>query len=230
MRVDVRHWLKAGWSGAAVVLLVAVGYRYFCTVALALVLAAYCAHKVRRAMSLRAMARWAAAMGCFPVEPATIEWPWQNLHLQGSSKVTYAWTGDIEGLPVTFGEVRWSGNAFGGAVLDRDGKGTFVVVGLPCEQPPMAIRLPYTVIGDSPRLEQPALRHAFSIMEIPPFTVRDTELFTVEPREHALNPGAAYRAVRRALLVVRLLDIGPDRPLPAAPDLAAATDPAATPD
>jgi hypothetical protein len=179
---------------------------------LALGFFAYSISAVFRAVSLRAMSRWAIAMGCFPVDPATLDWPWQNLQLQGNSKVRYAWSGDIEGLPVTFGEMQWSGGALSGAVLDRDGKGVFVVVGLSQTQPPMAARLPYKFIGDSPRLEQPAVRHAFRIMEIPPFTVRNTELFTVEARDQALDPGAAYRAIRRALLVVQLLDIGPDRP------------------
>jgi hypothetical protein len=221
MSVEVRAWVSAGWTGVVAALL-AVGSLSLldpvagCTVALALGFLAYSIRSVFRARSLRAMSRWATAMGCFPVGPAALAWPWQNLQLQGSSRVRYAWSGDIEGLPVTFGEVQWSGGAFSGAVVDRDGKGSFVVVGLPQTQPPMAARLPYKFIGDSPRLEQPALRHAFRIMEIPPFTVRDTELFTVEARDEALDPGSAYRAIRRALLVVRLLDVGPDRPQVAA--------------
>ncbi|MCO8273138.1 hypothetical protein M1L60_21325 [Actinoplanes sp. TRM 88003] len=221
MGVEAGAWVRTGWTAGLAVLLavgtfVALPSVTGCAGVIAAGFAAYSIHSALRALSLRSMSRWATAMGCAPVDPATIDWPWQNLTLQGSSQVRSAWTGDIEGLPVTFGEVQWSGGAFSGAVIDRDGKGIFVVVGLPQAQPPMAIRFPHKFIGDSPRLEQPAVRHAFRIMEIPPFTVRDTELFTVEPRDQALDPGSTYRAVRRALHVVRLLDIGPDRPLPAA--------------
>lgn len=217
MSVEARAWVSVGWTGVVAALLAAGSVSLLdpvagCTFVIALGFLAYSIRSVFRALSLRAMSRWATAMGCLPVGPAALDWPWQNLQLQGNSQVKYAWSGDIEGLPVTFGEIRWSGGALSGAVLDRDGKGIFVVVGLPQTQPPMAARLPYTFIGDSPRLEQPAVRHAFRTMEVPPFTVRNTELFTVEARDAALEPGAAYRAIRRALLVVQLLDIGPDRP------------------
>lgn len=214
MRVDVKHWINAGWSGVLAVLLVA--SRSPCLILLGLAVAAFCVRAGARGWSLRAMSRWATAMGCSPVDPKAHEWPWRNLQLQGNSQVNSAWSGDIEGLPVTFGEVTWSGGAFSGAVVDRDGRGTFVVVGLPQTQPPMAARFPDTYVGDSPRLEQPTLRHAFRTMEIPPFTVRDAVVFTVEPRVSGFEPGEVYRAIRRALLVVRLLDIGPDRPLAAA--------------
>ncbi|WP_250033394.1 hypothetical protein [Paractinoplanes maris] len=214
MRVELKCWLHAGWSALAAALLFLT--RSPCLIALGLMFVAFCAYSVFSGLSLRAMSRWATAMGCSPVDPKAHEWPWENLHLQGGSRVTQAWSGDIEGLAVTFGEIRWWGGAFAGAVVDRDNRGTFVVVGLPQTQPPMATRLPYSFIGDSPRLEHAALRDAFRIMEIPPFTVRDTVLFTVEPRQSAFEPGEVYRAVRRALLVVRLLDVGPDRPLAAA--------------
>ncbi|WP_250007070.1 hypothetical protein [Actinoplanes sp. M2I2] len=211
MGVEAKNWLHASWSAPVAALLFLT--RSPCLIALGLIVVAFCAYSVFSALTRRAMSRWATAMGCSAVDPTSHEWPWQSLHLRGTSRVVQAWSGDIEGLPVTFGEVTWSDGAFGGAVVDRFGRGTFVVVGLAQTQPPMAARLPYTFIGDSPRLEQPALRHAFRIMEIPPFTVRDTVLFTVEPRQSGFEPGEVYRAVRRALHVVRLLDVGPDRPL-----------------
>jgi hypothetical protein len=134
-------------------------------------------------------------------------WPWEGLNPNGEALVKRAWTGECDGFPITAGEVKWSGGAFAGAVVARGGKGIFVVVELPLPTPGMAMRLPYQFIGDSPRLESPALRAAFREGEIPPWTASGNELFTVEEHLRWITPDAMDRTIRRAVRVVRLLDL-----------------------
>ena len=150
------------------------------------------------------LGRWATANGWTPVGAGSRGWPWEGLALNGKAEAGRAWARE----DVTFGEVRWSGGAFAGAVPQREGHGVFVVIRLPESQPGMAMRLPYVVVGDSPRLQRPKLREAFLSGEIPPWTVRDRELFTVEavPVEAA----AAQRAIGRARRIAGLLDLDGD--------------------
>ncbi|MBM2621564.1 hypothetical protein JIG36_39270 [Actinoplanes sp. LDG1-06] len=216
MRIDTRAWLIALTWAVPTVLLVAVGVaeRGFagCSVVFGLILGWTTAIAVNRALHLRALVRWAAAGHWVPVDPRSRQWPWHDLHLKGSSRVRFAWSGELHGMLITFGQVRWKGGAFGAASSSFEGNGVFVVVRLPLEEPPMAMRLPMVVVGDSPRLEQPLLRQSFLAGEIPPFTVRGHELFTLEPRDSWPDIDSVKQAVRRALRVVHLLDVGPDTP------------------
>lgn len=156
------------------------------------------------------MTSWSADVGWSAVGRTGRNWPWQGLLLEGEALVERAWTGERDGFPVTVGQVRWSGCAFAGAVLTGRGKGVFVVVRLPLPVPGMAMRFPYRFIGDSHRLESPALGEAFGKGEIPPWTVSGDQLFTVEERLGWTTPEAMELAIGRALRVVQLLDLGPD--------------------
>ena len=167
--------------------------------------------EVARVRARRRLDRWAEDQGWVTVDTAGRDWPWHGLLVSGAATVGRAWIRETDGMPVTFGEVRWTGAAFGGAVLSAVDSGLFVVVRLPVAAPPMAVRLPYLFLGDSPRLELPALRDAFLRGDIPPWTVPGNVLFTVEPVTGRPGPPAVERVVSRALSVVRLLDLGPDR-------------------
>lgn len=160
----------------------------------------------RQASRLR---RWARENGWSPAVRESLQWPWQGLVLRGQLRIKRPWVRDVDGIPVTFGEIRWSGGALSGAVPMRAGDGVFVVVRLPLPSPGMAMRMPYQFVGDSHRLERRELRRAFLDGDIPAWTVRGDELFTVEPIPSP-TPEAIDRAVQRALLVVRLLDLGAD--------------------
>ncbi|GAB2617110.1 hypothetical protein Aab01nite_30250 [Paractinoplanes abujensis] len=216
MRIDTRAWWIAGLWALPTVFCVVSAFRFRefagCGVLLALGLGLTTWVTAGRALTLRSLVGWAAAGGWTPIDPGEREWPWSDLHLKGSSRVRFAFTGTVDGLPITFGQVQWKGGAFGNATLNPDGRGLFVVVRLPLQEPPMAVRLPYVFVGDSPRLERPLLRQSFLSGEIPPFTVREHELFTVEPRDSWPDAAAAEQVVRRALLIVELLDVGPDAP------------------
>ena len=214
MTVTWRTWrTAAGWAAVAAALLVpAFVLRYpmaRCVVAIGLVVLATAVWTVARVLSIRGLRRWTRTRWT-GVDPGSRSWPWDTLVLQGDVRVICAWTGHADGFPVTFGQIGWSGRALAGAVDDNDGQGTFVIVRLPQPEPPMAARMPLRFVGSSPRLEQPALRDAFFSGRIPAFTVRDDELFTVEQGSLTIEAAAAVHAVRRALLVVRLLDLGPD--------------------
>jgi hypothetical protein len=54
------------------------------------------------------------------------------------------------------------------------------------------------------------VHEAFEAGRIPPWTVRGEELFTFETVEGRFTPKSVERSVQRALLAVRLLDLGPD--------------------
>ncbi len=159
---------------------------------------------VRRSFGL---GRWTSQNGWRAVARDSRPWPWEGLALSGRAEVGRAWSRSVEGFPVTVGEVRWSGGAFAGAVRERESRGLFVVVELPGPQPGMAMRLPQVVVGDSPMLASPELGAAFLTGEIPPWTVRDDELFTVEIV--AVDPAHVTHAVSRALRAVRLLGLAP---------------------
>ncbi|MBL7254348.1 hypothetical protein [Paractinoplanes lichenicola] len=216
MRIDTRAWWIAGAWALPTVFAVFVMFRFRafagCGVLLALGLGMTAAIAVGRARTLRSLVLWAAASGWTAIDPRECPWPWSDLHLKGSSRVRFAYAGTVGGLPIVFGQVRWKGGAFGNAASSPDGSGLFVVVRLPLHEPPMAVRLPYVFVGDSPRLDRPLLRQSFLADEIPPFTVRDNELFTIEPRDSWPDAATAEEAVRRALLIVELLDVGPDTP------------------
>jgi len=165
---------------------------------------------IRRERAHRWMNRWAETVGWTEIDRDSRDWPWRGLNPSGEALVKRAWTHEVDGYPVTAGEVGWSGGAFAGAVLLREGRGIFVVVRLPLPAPPMAMRLPYEFVGDSQRLNQPALRQAYLDGKIPPWTARGDEMFTIESQDAWITPDATDCAVRRALRVVQLLDLGPD--------------------
>jgi hypothetical protein len=158
--------------------------------------------------------QWASAGGWTPVETLKRQWPWPSPH----TVIRRAWHREIDGLPVMFGDIDWRNNALTGAAEQQAGSGTFVVVRLPHTQPSMGVSPSGEVVGDSPRAHQPALREAFRTGEIPAWAVRGDELFTIEPNAWT-EPEDAERAVRRALLVVRMLDLGPDTTSNVAPGL-----------
>jgi hypothetical protein len=124
------------------------------------------------------------------------------------TKVHRAWTRTVAGLPFTVGEITWDDNALSGSVMDWKGRGVFVVVKLPAPTEPMALRRPHRTIGTSHRLDFPAMHAAYEAGEIPPWTANDDRLFTFNPIRGQLRAGAVEVAVRRTLLVVRLLDLG----------------------
>ncbi|MBU2666478.1 hypothetical protein KOI35_23510 [Actinoplanes bogorensis] len=212
----MRIWWKATWSLIAGALLIVLGFSarnlLGCAALFGLGLLAYWAYNVSRLMGHRSMTRWAARNGWTRIDVDYREWAWTGLHVTGSSQVSFALQGVVDGLPVTTGEVEWDGGAFSGASLAGTGTGVFVIVRLPHRQPPMAMRLPFVTVGDSPRLENPQLRRAFLTGEIPAFTVRGDELFTIDANINATEPEAVQLAVNRALEIVRILDLGPDKP------------------
>jgi hypothetical protein len=165
---------------------------------------------IGRWRAIRRMMGWSADAGWSAVGRTARDWPWQGLLLEGEVQVDRAWTGERDGLAITAGQTRWSGRALAGAVPAGRGKGVFVVVQLPLPVPGMAMRFPYRFIGDSHRLESPALGDAFRNGEIPPWTVTGDQLFTVEEHLGWTTPEAMELAIGRALRVVRLLDLGPD--------------------
>nr|WP_221377782.1 hypothetical protein [Actinoplanes polyasparticus] len=190
-----------------------------------------------RLLFRRHLRRWAVRGGWTEVDPDERPWPWQphaasrtkirrawqpqtggrikvrrawQPQAGGRIKVRRAWQREIDGLPVTFGELSWKNTDFDGTASQHRGKGAFVIVRLPQTQPPMTLRHTFEPVGDSPRLEQPALLEAYLAGEIGPWAVRNNELFTIEPRDAWLDPDMADQAVRRALRAVQLLDLGPD--------------------
>lgn len=135
------------------------------------------------------------------------KWPWAEPTGSGTIRVRQAWSFTAGGFPVTAGEVRWTGRGFGGATDDTDGRGVFVVVHLPVPVPSMAYHVPFERVGDSPLLDRAELRKAFLTRRIPPWTVREQCLFTVEPAYEGVTPALIGSAVRRALLVAKLLEL-----------------------
>ncbi|MEU8665147.1 hypothetical protein [Actinoplanes philippinensis] len=86
---------------------------------------------INRATAVEALSRHAALRGWVAVDPAGREWPWTDLRLRGTIRVLRAWSLASEGLPITAGELKWTGNALAGAVEGMGGKGVFVIVHLP---------------------------------------------------------------------------------------------------
>ncbi|WP_250007072.1 hypothetical protein [Actinoplanes sp. M2I2] len=161
-----------------------------------------------RSRDRRRLRRWAAHREWSPIDPDDRQWPWPAQ--RGQVKVRQAWQRVTDGLPVTFAEVRWKGGAFAGMVLQPKGSGAVVVVRLPQPGPAMALHHAFQPVGDSPRLEQPALLEAYLAGDIPTWTVRGDELYTVEARDAWVSPELADQVVRGALRAVHLLDLGPD--------------------
>ncbi len=149
-------------------------------------------------------------------DPRQHEWPWSGLRLRGTIRVRRAWAFRAGGFPVIAGDVTWTGNALSGAVDPSDGSGVFVIVRLAAEAEPMAMRLPFEMVGDSPLLERASLRTAFLSNRIPAWTARGHELFTIEPVSGPIGPERIEECVQRALLVVELLR--PDDGEPLRPD------------
>lgn len=166
---------------------------------------------VNRERAARELVRHAERGHWDTVDPKSREWPWDGLRLRGTIRVARAWAFTMDGIRVVAGDVRWTGNAFAGATDRSAGRGVFVVLRLPDELPPMAMRLPFQVVGDSPLLQRPALRLAFLGERIPPWTARGHELFTIEPAGGWVTAGRIEECARRALLIVDLLQ-------PAEPD------------
>jgi hypothetical protein len=162
----------------------------------------------------RRVVRWAGAGGWVRAEREGLRWPWEGLLLRGTVSYGAAWVREIDGLPVTWGGIKWTEGALSGAVPTREGQGVLVVVRLPKPVPGMAMRLPNHIVGASPLLDRPELRGAFESGEIPPWTVRVDELFIFEPHDSwttvAVKTQAVARAVDRALSLVRLLDLAAD--------------------
>ncbi|WP_091643858.1 hypothetical protein [Micromonospora pallida] len=151
------------------------------------------------------------AEGWQPV-PADQPWPWLPLcERPDQTRVRRAWTRTVDRLPLTVGEITWDGNALSGSVRGWKGRGVFVVVKLPAPTEPMALRRPHRTIGTSHRLDSPAMHAAYEADEIPPWTAQDDHLFTFHAFPGQLRADAVQVAVQRTLLVVRLLDLGPDR-------------------
>jgi hypothetical protein len=152
--------------------------------------------------------RHAAAAGWERAAPGKPAWPWPEPPPGGTIRVGRTWTFTAGGFPITAGDVRWTGRAFAGATDDAAGRGVVVLVHLPAPVPAMAYHVPFERIGDSPLLERAELRKAFLTRRIPPWTLREQTLFTVEPATESVTPALIDAAVRRALLIARLLDLG----------------------
>lgn len=138
-------------------------------------------------------------------------WPWLTLiERPDHTRVHRAWARIVDGLALTVGEISWDGNALSGSVKGWKGRGVVVVVNLPTPVEPMALRRPHRTIGTSHRLGFPAMHAAYEAGEIPPWTVKDDRLFTFNAMPGQLRADIVQVAVQRTLLVVRLLDLGPD--------------------
>jgi hypothetical protein len=167
-------------------------------------------HRKRDRDALGRVDAWIAAGEWLPVVTGG-RWPWESLvRTPGSVVVDRGWQSIVDDLLVTVGELHWDDNALDGAVVGWKGRGVFVVVHLPVPTEPMAFRRPHRPVGDSHRLDRPALHDAFENGEIPPWTARDRDLFTFEAFEGRLTPEALDALVLQTLHIVRLLDLGPD--------------------
>jgi hypothetical protein len=197
-------------GGSLVVATFKVAAQQFPLVFLAMLGGGLVAGPAVRTIRDRQTRRRLAADGWRPV-PAAQPWPWQPLlERPDQTTVHRAWARTVDGLPLAAGEISWDDNALNGSVTGWAGRGVFVVVKLPAPTEPMALRRPHRTIGASHRLDFPAMRAAFEAGEIPPWTARDDRLFTFEAIPGQLRAGQIQEAVRRTLLVVRLLDLGPD--------------------
>jgi hypothetical protein len=167
-------------------------------------------HRKRDRDARRRVEMWVVAGDWDPTGPS-LYWPWVPLLRKlGTVQVLRAWAGPVDGLPVTVGELKWDENALDGAVVGWKGQGVFVVVRLPVPTEPMAMRRPHRTLGDSHRLDRPALHDAYEDGRIPPWTARDQDVFTFQAIKGRLAPHDLDDLIRRTLLIVGLLDLGPD--------------------
>lgn len=173
-------------------------------------------YAVKYLRDLRARRRIEAWLGRTTWAPARIGrvWPWRGM-LDAAATVTVqrAWATEIDGFPVTAGEIRWDNGAFAGAVRPWKGRGVVVVVKLPVSGAPLAVRRPFRTIGDPDRFDVEAMRAAFEAELTSPWTVNGDELFTVEPVEGRISPDDIEAAVARALYAVRLLRFESEAPV-----------------
>ncbi|WP_433795881.1 hypothetical protein [Actinoplanes sp. CA-252034] len=174
---------------------------------LLLVAACFLSLLADRARPDAVLARHATAAGWERADPGSRTWPWPDPEPDGTIRVRRAWSTTAGGFPVTVGEVRWTGRGFGAATDDAEGRGVVVVIRLASPVPAMAYHVPFERVGDSPVLDDAELRKAFLTRRIPPWTVRDRELFTVEPANEGVTPAVIDAAVQRALRVAALLGL-----------------------
>ncbi|RSM58441.1 hypothetical protein DMB66_29710 [Actinoplanes sp. ATCC 53533] len=181
----------------------------------------------REQRAAREVAGWVATGGWEPVSPRP--WPWQGL-VRWADTVTVlrAYAKRVEGFPVVTGELEFSDNGLGTSVDRRDGRAAFAVVTLPQPAPSMAVRAHRNAVrrgegdddefrrrfrpvgAESHRLDNPELRAAHVRGDIPPWTLIEDELFVFVPLDRPLRPRDLEEAARKAIRVVRLLDVGAD--------------------
>lgn len=202
--------LVAALLALCVVAAIQVAAQEFPLVAVCIVGAGLATYATIRKIRDRRAVRRLGAQG-WQSAPAGQSWPWLPLLARpGATRVLRAWSRTVDGLPVTAGELTWDDNVLDGSVEGWRGRGVFVVVRLPAPTEPMALRRPHRTVGTSHRLESPALHAAYAAGEIPPWTAKDDCLFTFTAFQGQLRADALEAAVRRTLLVVRLLDLGPE--------------------
>jgi hypothetical protein len=144
--------------------------------------------------------------------------------------VVSAFDGELAGLPVTIGELSWIDNGLGGAVDRWSGRGIFTVVRIPESPPDFAVRRYRTAhrqrVGEDEfrrrfrtipddtvnalRLDQETLRKAHVNGEIPPWTLREGELFTIVSIGKMATPAAMESAASHTLRVVELIGLQSD--------------------
>jgi len=161
-------------------------------------------------------------------EPATRSWPWEQLvRFADTVQVLRAYAKRVDGFPVVTGELTFVDDGLGTTVDRRAGQAAFAVVTLPRPAPSMAVRVYRNPLrrreGDdefrrrfrpvgtvSHRLDNPELQAAHVRGDIPPWTLIEDELFVFVPLDGPLRPRDLEEAVRKAIRVVRLLDVGAD--------------------
>jgi hypothetical protein len=219
----LRGWFELVVSLAAMLLVVAPAY-------LALLLlvdmfanflaAAACVSAVAAALYLLvigplsqrvALRRFATANGWEPVD--TRDWPWTTrLHegdpsrstRTGAIRVRTAWRLPSDKYPVIVGEISFTGDILDDVIATKgSGRPFFVLVTLPQNEGSMATRHHFERHGDDSRVHSARMNIPFVRGHIPPWTIRDRELFTfqnVRPTPNGVN-----EAVRRTLHIVDLL-------------------------
>jgi hypothetical protein len=158
-------------------------------------------------------------------EPAAWRWPWQSLvRWPDTVTVLRAYAKRVDGFPVRAGLLEFDDNGLGTTVDRRSGRAAFAIVTLPRPAPSMGVRVHrgpgrlragedeflhrFQPVGtDTARLSNPRLRAAQLSGDIPPWTVIGDELFLFVPLSGPLRPRDLADAVRRAILVVHLLEL-----------------------
>lgn len=184
---------------------------------------------LRRRLADRAMRRWVARSSFSPAAPAA-DWPWAPLlRAPDMATVVRAYDGQVDGHPVTAGEIIWIDNGLGSAVDRWEGRGVFVVVRPRRPLPAAAVRvyreLPSerdgedqfrrrfrTIAGDAAgtaMLADPVLRAAHVRGEVPPWTLAGGRLFAFVPLDGPLTPAAIEDAARRTVRLLHLLRADP---------------------